>query len=60
MPENKFLVGVQGDQIVIGLPMRVARMTKEEALTLAAFLVAVATTDPEKDFQPILEAVRDS
>ncbi len=53
---NKFLVGAQGDQVVIGLPMRTARMTKDEALTLAAWLVAIATTDPEKDFQPLLGA----
>ena len=58
MPENKFLVGVQGEKIVIGLPMRTARMSKEEALTLAAFLVVLSTADPGKDFEPILQAVR--
>jgi len=60
MPENKFLVGVQGEQIVVGLPFRTARMSKEEALTLAAFLVALSTLDPEKDFQPLLEAVMET
>jgi len=58
MPENKYLVGVQGDQIVLGLAMRAARMSKENALNLAAYLVAMATTDPEKDFQPLLDEVR--
>ena len=60
MPKNKFLVGVQGEQIVMGLPMRAARMSKEEALTLAAFLVAMSTTDPGKDFEPILQAVMEA
>ncbi len=57
MVENKWLVGVRGNEIVIGLPMRAARMTKEEALSLAAWLVALSTPIPEIDFQPILEAV---
>ena len=57
MPENKCLVGIQGEQIIMGLPIRAARMSKDEALTLAAFLVAVSTTNPEKDFEPILKAV---
>jgi len=52
---NKFLVGVLGDEIRVGLPARVGRMTKEDALLLAAYLVSVATMDPEKDFQPILD-----
>ncbi|MDP2735370.1 MAG: hypothetical protein Q8P12_04130 [bacterium] len=54
---NKYLVGVTGVTITLGLPMRAARMTKEEALVLAAFLVSVATTDPKKEFQPILDAL---
>jgi len=57
---NKFLVGVQGDEIRVGLPARVGRMTKDDALLLAAYLVSVATPDPEKDFQPILEELRQS
>jgi len=56
-PDNEFLVGVRGEQVVIGLPMRTARMTRDKALTLAAWLVTLSTTDPEKDFQPILAAV---
>ena len=52
---NKFLVGVRGDYITVGLPARVGVMTKEDALLLAAYLVSLAARDPEKDFQPILE-----
>jgi len=52
---NKFLVGVKGDDIVVGLPMRVARMSKDDALLLAAYLVSVGTSDPENDFLPILD-----
>lgn len=55
---NKFLVGVKGDNIVVGLPMRTAQMSKDDALLLAAYLVTVATGDPEKDFQPILDEIR--
>ena len=54
---NKWLVGVQGDKIVVGLPMRAARMSKEDALLLAAWLVTLASTDPAEDFEPILNAV---
>lgn len=54
---NKFLVGVQGEHIVVGLPMSAARMSKEDALLLAAWLVAMATEDPKKDFTPVLHAV---
>ena len=57
MPKNKWLVGVQGEQIVVGLPLRAARMTKDEALELAAWLVALSTEKPEVDFQPILESI---
>lgn len=57
MVENKFLVGVQGDNIVVGLPMRTARMSKTEALEYAAWLVSLATYSPEKEFQPILDEI---
>jgi hypothetical protein len=60
MAENKFIVGVQGDQIVVGLPMRTARMSKEDALLLAAWLVALSTDDWDEYFMPILEDVLDS
>ena len=54
---NKFLVGAQGENIIVGLPMRAARMTKEDALNLAAWIVALATPDAEKEFTPVLNAV---
>ena len=57
---NKFLVGTRGDSISIGLPMGTTRMTKDEALTLAAWLVALSTLDPDKDFNPILDAIMSS
>jgi glutathione S-transferase len=58
MADNKFLVGLQGaDIIVVGLPMRAARMSREDALNLAAWLVAMAALDPEKEFTPILQEV---
>ncbi len=57
MAENKYMVGVQGNTIVVGLVMRTARMSKPEALNLAAWLVALAADDPEKDLQPIVEDI---
>lgn len=56
---NMFMVGVQGDNIIISVPPT-TELTKNEALTMAAWLVALATTDPEKDFEPILNAVIDT
>ncbi len=53
---NKWAVGVQGDMIVLGLPMRAARMSKDDALLLAAWLVAIASGDPV-EFEPVLNAV---
>jgi len=51
---NKWLVGSNGDSIVILNPP--SRLTKEEALVLAAWLVALA--DPAgEDFTEIMEAV---
>jgi hypothetical protein len=54
---NKWLVGLQGDMIVVGLPMNASRMSKEDALLLAAWLVALASNDPAQDFEPVLNAV---
>ncbi len=53
---NKFLVGGSGDKIIVRI-LPSWPLSKEEALTLAAWLVAMSTLDPEKDFQPILNAV---
>jgi len=53
---NKWLVGVQGDMIVMGLPAMAARMSKDDALLLAAWLVVLASEDPA-EFEPVLNAV---
>jgi hypothetical protein len=55
---NKFLVGALGDKIIIqGGGKVLAPLSKEDALLLAAWLVALAALNPAKDFQPILDAV---
>ncbi len=59
MPENKWLVGAQGDQIVVGLPMRAAWMSREDALLLAAWLVALASRSDD-DFTKILNEVQNT
>jgi len=52
---NRHLVGMQGGKIVIMSPP-LGGMTKEQALVLAAWIVAVA--DPRgEDFQKVLDAV---
>ena len=53
---NKWLVGEQGDMIVMGLPAMAARMSKDDALLLAAWLVVLASEDPA-EFEPVLNAV---
>ena len=53
---NDQMVGVQGDYIVVLAPKQ--RMTKDEALTHAAWLVALADdTIGHAKFRKILEAV---
>jgi hypothetical protein len=53
---NRFLVGGQGDDVVIMLPVS-GRIRRADALNLAAWIVAIA--DPLDDaFSKILEAVR--
>lgn len=52
---NEFLVGIRGGDIIIGLPP-LRPITKDEALRLAAWLVAVA--DPTgDDFDKVRRAV---
>jgi len=58
--ENKFIVGAQGNNIVVRLPLQTACMTKEEALNLAAWLVAMSTLDADKDFNPLLNELYNS
>jgi hypothetical protein len=54
---NEFLVGVLGDDIVTMRPVP-QRLTKEQALQLAAMLVALA--DDKNEFAKILEEVLSS
>jgi hypothetical protein len=53
---NKFMVGVQGETIVFMRPVP-QRLSKEDALVLGAWIVALATDNPEKDFKLLLDAV---
>lgn len=53
---NRFLVGVQGEQIAI---LKLGRsMSKDDALNLAAYLVALA--DDDGTFPSILAAVQNT
>ena len=51
---NDQVVGVQGENILVMLPNQ--KMTKEEALRHAAWLVALAD-DSGEQFQKVLDAV---
>lgn len=53
---NDFLVGVGADDIVVMLPVR-GRISKEKALRLAAWIVALS--DPD-EFKKVLEAVQNT
>jgi hypothetical protein len=55
---NKFLVGMRGETIIIGMPPRTP-LVREEALLLAAYLVALADPSGER-FRRVLEAVEDT
>lgn len=54
---NDFLVSMRGEAIIIMLAPRVP-ITKEEALRLAAYLVAMA--DDKNEFPEILKAVQNT
>lgn len=54
---NKFMVGAQGDQILITMLPR-GPIGKEDALVLAAWLVVLA--DREGRFQKVLAAVQNT
>ena len=51
---NKFLVGAQGNDIII--MKSTSRLSKKDALLLAAYLVALA--DENNFFDEVLKAVR--
>lgn len=52
---NRFAVGLRGDDEIIVLRLG-QRLTREDALNLAAYLVAVADSS-RKDFDRLLAAV---
>ena len=47
-PENKFLVGCNGKRVLIQ-NMPIGPISKEDAMLLAAWLVAVADPSPDHD-----------
>ena len=51
--ENMFFVGAQGDAIVVMRPVP-PKMTREQALNLAAWIVAITDED---EFAKVLKAV---
>ena len=53
---NKFMVGLQGDQVVLLRPPG-PRLTPGEAMILAAYLVAIAEHKAPYPFQMVLDAV---
>lgn len=59
MPDtfNKFMVGKQGDTLV--LPMMRQRLSEDDAINLAAWLVALVP-DGEKKFDELFSAVLDT
>ncbi len=58
MAMNRFLVGSRGGRIVIGNPP--ASMSADDAIELAAFLVAMAEPFALKTFNAVLEEVQSS
>jgi len=54
--ENEFQVDIDGRNIIIGITP-VYPLTKQQALNLAAWLVAFSTSDPQNDFIPLLRQV---
>jgi len=59
MAENTFMVGAQGDDIVILAFGR--RLTRAQAINLAAWLVALADWSPEhEEFHAALKEAKES
>lgn len=54
---NKFMVGVQGKNIVVGMPPRVP-ISPDDAMLFAAYLVSMAEMDTETKFEDVLEAIQ--
>jgi len=60
---NKFLTAVRGDEIVVGLPGRMMRLSVDDALLAAAWLVAnaeVIRDDARSRFNDVLDAVENA
>ena len=55
---NKFLVGVRGDDFVFLQPLMLQRLSKADALLLAAFIVAI--NDDDEEWQRVLTAVQNT
>lgn len=53
---NKFMVGIQGNEVVMLLPPP-PRLSPDDAMLLAAYLVALAEHKAEHSFESVLEAV---
>jgi hypothetical protein len=57
---NKFMVSVQGDRLVLMLPIP-PRLTVDDALILAAWIVAIAPAmHPTHKWEDVLSAVRNA
>ena len=54
---NTFMVGTQGNYVVIFRSLGSGKLTKGDALNLAAWIVACC---PEHDFQALLKAVQNT
>lgn len=58
---NKFLVGARGKQVVIlNPPTRLTELSPDEALLLAAWLVAIAEYQASTPFAAVLEKVQNT
>lgn len=62
MPQNKFMVGLQGENVVIGNPPR-GPITRREAMYLAAHLLTMAEAGLEghysSEWEDILNLVQE-
>ena len=58
MTANKFLVGVRGDKVVFSGLLIPREISKEDALNLAAWIVALA--DLKGEFPKLLEQVQNT
>lgn len=63
MPEietlNKFMVGVIGDDVIVGAAT-IGRINPRDALLLAAYLVTMAEIQADRKFEDVLKAVQNA